>query len=381
MEFSVQWRILFFGIANLTLLTSASTAWAQDDDWLDGEDEEEETERSDDDVEDIDLEEDPDESKINGRTVEGAEGDGLYLGEEYETQQLRGEGEDDADIYRTFKEELERLDSAEEAISWQEYLDQYPKSIFRPAIEQRILELEAELYGERIEDRYRNDGGDGTSEIKLTQPVFLSNIDPRQKLHAGFELGFPAQFNLILDYEHQLKRELSVHGGLRSSVSGTYFEPGVKYAFIKSARLQMLSTANLDLLLGGNLGVRPTIGWGKRFTLKNDVLLDTMAQVGSEFIFSPTFDPRLQGGFQIAVAPTETIRFFAESSVYMKDITWNRGDAFAFNTFTFGIKFFDQKNSRDSKYEVGTATNIPYYYKYWRQHYGSIAGDINWYFE
>ncbi len=374
----MQWRILFFGIANLTLLTSASTAWAQDDDWLDG-DEEEETKRNDDEVEEIDLDEDPDEANIDGRTAE--EGDGLYLGEEYETQKIRGEGEDDADIYRDFKAELERLDPAEEAISWQEYLDQYPKSIFRPAIEQRILELEEELYNTRIEDRYRNDGGDGTAEIKLTQPIFLSNIDPRQKFHAGFELGFPAQFNLMLDYEHQLKRELSIHGGLRSSVSGTYFEPGVKYAFIKSARLQMLSTANLDLMLGGNLGIRPTVGWGKRFSLNNDVMLDAMAQIGSELIFSPVFDPRLQGGFQVAVAPTDTIRFFVESSVYMKDISWDRGDAFAFNTFTFGIKFFEKDKGTNSKYEVATATNIPYYYKYWRQHYGSITGDINWYFE
>ena len=147
----------------------------------------------------------------------------------------------------------------------------------------------------------------------------------------------------------------------------------------------MLSTANFDLLVGQGdggsfVGVRPLVGWGKRFTLKNDILLDAMAQVGSEVIVSPTFDPRLQGGFQIAVAPTDTIRFFAESSVYMKDLSWERGDAFAFNTLTFGIKFFDQKNPLDSNYEVGTAANIPYYYKYWRQHFGSIAGDFNWYF-
>ena len=81
-------------------------------------------------------------------------------------------------------------------------------------------------------------------------------------------MGFPHSSTSLLDYEHQLKRELSIHGGMRSSVSGTYFEPSVKYAFIKSARLQMLSTANLDLMLGSNLGVRPTLGWGKRFTLK-----------------------------------------------------------------------------------------------------------------
>ena len=378
----MQWRTLFFGIATLPLLTS-TTAWAQDDDWLDGEDEEE-TKREEGEADDIELDEDPDEESIDGRVTEPS--DGLDLGEEYETQAFRGEGEDDADIYREFKAELERLDPAEEAISWQEYLDKYPKSIFKPAIEQRILDLEAELYDERIEDRYRNEGGDGTAEIKLTQPIFLSNIDPRHKFKAGFELGFPGQFNILLDYEHQLKRELSIHGGISPSVSGNYGQVGVKYAFVKSARLQMLSTANFDLLVGDGdggsfMGARPTIGWGKRFTLRNDVLLDAMAQVGSEFIVSPKFDPRLQGGFQIAVAPTDTIRFFAESSVYMKDFSWERGDAFAFNTFTFGIKFFDQKNPRDSKYEVGTAANIPYYYKYWRQHYGSIAGDINWYFE
>ena len=92
-------------------------------------------------------------------------------------------------------------------------------------------------------------------------------------------------------------------------------------------------------------------------------------------------DPRLQGGFQVAVAPTDAIRFFIESSVYMKDLNWDRGDAFAFNTFTFGIKFFDQKDAQNSKFEIGSAANIPYYYKYWRQHYGSIAGDLNWYFD
>ena len=136
----MQWRTLFFGDATLPLLTS-TTRWGQDDDWLDGEDEEE-TKREEGEADDIDLDEDPDEASIDGRVTEPS--DGLDLGEEYETQALRGEGEDDADIYREFKAELERLDPAEEAISWQEYLNKYPKSIFKPAIEQRILDLEAE---------------------------------------------------------------------------------------------------------------------------------------------------------------------------------------------------------------------------------------------
>lgn len=354
-------------------------AWAQDDDWLDEDDGASKNKRSDDAEEDIDLDADPDEEKI-----ESQQGEGLNLGEEYDDVQIRGEGEDDADIYRKFKSELERLGPAEEAISWREYLEQYPKSIFRPAIEERIEKLESELYDERIEDRYRNQGGDGTAEIKLIQPISLINIDPRQKFRVAFHMGLPGYFGTVLDYEHQIKRELSVHGGLYSRFYGgqsfNNFEPGVKYAFIKSARLQMISTAQLDLVLGANVAARPMLGFAKRFELPNNMRLDTMAQLGSEIVVSPAFDPHLVGGFQIAFAPSDTVSFFLENSVDMKDFSWEDGDAFAFNSITFGLKFFDNK-PRNDKYEAGMGAVMPYYYKYWRQHYGAITGDANIYFD
>jgi len=327
----VNWRnlllhgLVFSGIITVSTF-GTSDAWAQedDDDWFESDDSED-SERSNEEEEEIDLDADPDDEKIGE-----SKGDGLDLGEEYDDVSIRGEGEDDADIYRKFKSELERLGPAEEAIEWRGYLDEYPKSIFRPAIEDRIDKLEAELYDERIEDRYRNEGGDGTSEIKLTQPLSLENIDPRTKFRAGFQMGLPSYFNLLLDYEHQLQRELSVHGGLKQSYLGWAFEPGVKYAFVKSARLQMLATANFDMVLGTNLAARPTLGWGKRFELPQNMTLDLMTQIGSEMVFSPTFDPRLQGGLQIVVAPTETVRFFLETQAYMKDFAWDDGDAFAF---------------------------------------------------
>ena len=379
----MNWRILFL---SSTLLGLTNTALAEDDDWLGDDlgesngDSKDSSKKSSGNGTNTDEEIEPDEGTLGTGT-----GTGLDLGEGYESVQIRGEGEDDADIYRKFKDSLERLDPAEESISWQEYLEEYPKSIFRPAIEQRLVELESDLYGERIVDKTKQDREDGMAEIKLTQPVFMSNIDPRQKVHVGVEIGFPSQFNILLDYEHQIKREMSVHGGVRSSISGTYFEPGVKYAFIKSARLQMLSTANLDILFGlgtpSNMGLRPTIGWGKRTVLKNDMWLDTMVQLGSELIVSPSFDPRLTGGVQVAIAPTEALRFFMESSVYMKDFAWDNGSAFAFNTLTFGIKFFDAQKGKDSPYEVSAVANLPYYYHYWRQHYGSITTDLNWYFD
>jgi hypothetical protein len=373
MELHMSWHLrnLFFVFG----LSMSLPSFAQDD-WLD--DEEDKKDKRDDSEEDkIDLDEDPDEENIE----ENNSGDKLDLGDDFDDVEIRGDGEDDADIYRKFREELDRLGPAEEAIEWQEYLMKYPNSIFRSAIEKRLEELEAELYDERIEDRYQTTVDDGQTEIKMTQPVLLHNIDPRQKLRIGFEMGLPSHFNLLLDYEHQLKRELSVHGGIRNGVTGWTFEPGVKYALIKSSRLQMLTTGNFDLILGTNIGFRPMVGWSKRFILPQDVELETMAQVGSEIILSPSIDPRLQGGFQIAVAPNHTIKFFLETMVYMKDLTWDDGDAFAFNSLTFGLKFFDQKPSKDDVFEVGLGASAPYYYKYWRQHYGAVTGDVNLYFD
>lgn len=383
MEFCVILRNKFvqFCLLGSMGLVLTQNAWAQDDDddWFDEDGDTEDSKRSDDDEDDIDLDADPDDENIGNE-----KGDGLNLGEEYDDVQIRGEGEDDADIYRNFKDQLERIGPAEEAISWQEYLEDYPNSVFRPAIEDRIEKLEMELYDERIEDKYQNQGGDGTAEIKMVQPVSLLNIDPRQKFRVAFNMGLPGYFGTVLDYEHQLMRKLSVHGGLYSQFYGgqsfNNFEPGVKYAFIKSARLQMISTVQMDLILGANVAARPVLGFAKRFELPNNMKLDTMAQVGSEIVLSPSFDPHIIGGFQVAFSPSDMVSFYLESNVDMKDISWDNGDAFAFNTVTFGLKFFDSKKGND-RYEAGMGASLPYYYKYWRQHYGAVMGDVNLYFD
>ena len=57
-------------------------------------------------------------------------------------------------------------------------------------------------------------------------------------------------------------------------------------------------------------------------------------------------------------------------------------DPFAFNTLTFGLKFFDRKGKSSSdpdNREVGLGTNVPYYYKYYRNHFGAILGDVQFY--
>ena len=78
-----------FGILPLTVLTFSTPSWAQDDDWLDEGGDDDSSERSSDEEVEINLDEDPDEESIDGRS--NSTGDGLYLGEEYETQQFREE--------------------------------------------------------------------------------------------------------------------------------------------------------------------------------------------------------------------------------------------------------------------------------------------------
>ena len=59
----------------------------------------------------------------------------------------------------------------------------------------------------------------------------------------------------------------------------------------------MISTARW-ILCWVVMAVRPMVGFAKRFELKNNMRLDTMAQLGSEVVVSPAFDPHLIGGFR-----------------------------------------------------------------------------------
>lgn len=367
-----QHLILFFVALSFSQDSFAEEGEAEDA----GEESEEETEDED------FLLLDPDEAL----DFDSNQGDGLELEDEFGENRdisIIGEGEDTAELYREFQSQIERLGEAEEAIEWQEYLEQYPNSLYRSRIEKRIEELEDSLYGERFESRYTEKVDAENAELYFAQPLFLENIDPRHKLHAGFEMGLPSHLNLLLDYEHQIKRNLSAHVGTRQRYTGYNIELGAKYAIIKSSRTQSLVTVLGDLHFNSNPffpAFRPQVAGGKSFNLPNDIKLDAMAQVGTDVILFKGVDPRLIGGFHLALIPNPTIRFFVESQVYMKDFAWENG-AFAFNTVTFGLKFFDRETEKADRYEAGVGATVPYYYHYWRQHYGAIAGDLNLYLD
>lgn len=296
----------------------------------------------------------------------------------------RREGQDDSRIYREQLEKMDGLGADEEALAWERYLKKYPNSQFRGRIEERMDDLARSLYDERLE--VSTEGGlmdAGAAELRFAQPMLLESIDPRTKLRFGFELGFPSWLNGTVDYEHQLKRNWSVHGGIRGRYTGASVEAGTRYALVKSARTNLLVTGVMDLRLNVTPVVfpalRPLVGIGKRFDLLEG--LDVQAQVGSDLSFQGGFSPRLVGGLNVQLAPAETVRVYAETSTYMKDLfTQDLNGGFRFNVVTFGLKFIWRKGKTSDRGEFAAGASVPYTSNYWAYHFGSVLGDGNIYF-
>ena len=317
---------------------------------------------------------------------EDQEGGWLGGDEEEETApEQPTDGADTPDLYRNAAKEYKQMDPEEEILLWGEYLAQYPNSFFKKQIETRIQDLEVKLYDEVDQEQRTEETG--KKELDFAQPQLLENIDPRKKLRFAFEMGLPNYINLLVDYEYPLRRELSVHGGLRKRYAGWSMEGGVKYALTKSVRTQSLITVLGDVRINTIpffVGIRPQISAGKIFQLPNDFRLDVMGQLGTELQAYNGVQAVLIGGAHISFVASETVRIYAEANLYMKDFLWD-GGAFSFNTVTFGMKFRKKPGkdqfgrSADNKFEGAVGTTVPAQYKYWRYHYGSITGDVNIY--
>ncbi|MFT4625144.1 MAG: hypothetical protein ACI8PZ_003810 [Myxococcota bacterium] len=359
-------------------------------DTVEGEEEEEEAEPSEgaegtddgrlEEDDDLDFIGDPDDEEI--QSFEDALGDDedddefdLLDGEEDASVALPGQ--DTAAAYRAAQTQFERLPADEELQSWEAYMAQYPNTLFRTAIEQRMDGLMKELYGTRIE----RGGGEIdalNAEVPISTGMMLENINPRTRIQAGFEWGLPDYINLMADYEHALGRTFSFHAGVRRRYSGWSIEPGVHWALVKSTRTQTLVTLIGDFHLNANpayAGIRPQLAIGKRFGDK----LDLQAQFGPDFEFRTPLDLRLVGGANATFRASEVVGIFVEGSLHMKNFNWDNGP-FAFNVVTFGMKFFPGKVGDDeggSNVEANFGGTVPFQYNYWQYHFGSLMGQAN----
>jgi hypothetical protein len=365
------------------------------------------------DDDDLFLDEDPEEDEddeIPPTRFEEAdapeEDDDVLEGEEDELDALMGEGEapvyidlgldvdddeedddvvlppgtDNAAIYSAQVEQLVGMHADEEGMAWEAYLQAYPYSIFRVKIEGRMAELSEAMYqgprGATAEVGVDN----ARRELNFSAGMLLEPIDPRSRLRAGFEWGYPSWINLIANYEHQLKRDLSVHGGMSNRLTGWSLEGGVRYAAIKSTRTNFILTVIGDIHL--NLapiapGLRPMLAVGKRFEFGGDVHMDVQAQIGSDLMMFPgMLSPRWLSGLNVTVAPSETVNVFMELTSVIKDMgSWHDSTgSFRFNQMAFGLRFQGKSNT-----VVGTGAAVPVSTNYWRYHYGSVMADYQHY--
>jgi len=366
-----------------------SPAYAQDDeDWLDDFEEEEEDdeafERGDEGDSEIDMDSDPEnieeEESLEGDEA-GEESDFLDEDSDIEADEIGGEGVDNAKLYRATLNRVREMGYEEELINWERYLERYPNTLFRQLINERMEALTAEAYGERIDELGGKIVDAGRAELDFNVPMHLESIDPRTRIRAGFEMGFPDFIAFNVDYEQQIARELSVHGALQGRYMGLAAIAGGKYALIKSARTKSILTGMVDLMLNdltsaaegtsSYAAIRPMIGFGQRFDVAEG--LDVQVQAGAEVelrgrvIYS--------GGFNAFMRLNDRVGAFIESSSNLKrgvEQSASNDRPFAFNVFTVGMRF-QPGSGEDTRFAVNT--NVPYANNYWGHHFGAIQGE------
>lgn len=378
----------------LGLLAVSTPALAQEDDdfdFLDLEDDEEEVEDEGEqpeageeaaeedetlDTDDLGFDAEPTPAEDDFDFTEPEEDD-----RDLDSLDLDMEGMDDAGTYKAKQRDVEGLSPEDEAIEWERYLREYPSSQFESRIEARIDKLTDQMYAGRIQTVEQVEEA-GLAEIYFAQPFTLENIDPRKKLRAGIEFGLPGYLAPVIDFEWAFLRNLSVHGGLRGRYGGTSFEPGVRWAIIKSARTNTLLTAIGDVRVNLNpayAGIRPQLAFGQRIKLGGETSIDAQIQGGTELVTAGIFSPRVVGGANVSIAPSDTVKFFFETQTYMKDIGWEGGGSFRFNVVSFGVKFLERGKGKKSRFEAGGGAIAPYSSQYWSYHSGAIGLDLNYY--
>lgn len=394
-----MWRATLLTACLLTFPTSASAQDFDFDDDIDFEDAVESAEEpppppipeGDDDFDFLDEDEE-DEALLEFTDPVDEDGEGPVdlLGDEEEAVAPARASGDSAALYRMRQAEYSRLSTDEEIAAWESYLEEFPHTPFSERIQQRVDELMDRLYDVRIR---RDDGAVDAmhQEIGFSQGALLESIDPRTRLRAGFEIGLPDWMNGFVDYEYALNRQFSMHAGIRRRYTGWSFEPGARWALVKSARTNTIVTLLGDLRVNMSpsafIGARPMLAVGKRFGDK----LDLQFQAGPDFEFRNGVDIRAVAAANITYRATETVGLFLEGSGNVKNIGGQAGAGY-FNVVTFGMRFFPSREKApkgrsnaqmpvDNNVQVDMGATVPFSTNYYSFHFGSVFGQATLYLD
>ena len=174
-------------------------------------------------------------------------------------------------------------------------------------------EVEAVLYDQLIEQREPERLDADQRELLFAQGLNLETLNPRTRAQFAFEWGLPDYMSLVGDYEHQLRRDLSVHAGFRRRYTGWNFETGVRWALIKSSRTKTLLVLMYDFHFNMNhsLWVCSRTGFGKKFEARLQVLVQTEVQKYAS--------PRLLSGINFTYHAADQVSVFGETTLR---VTW-----------------------------------------------------------
>lgn len=306
------------------------------------------------------------------------EGEAIKFDDEDEQQALqpRQKGEDTAKLYRDQEKKVANMTPDEELLSWESYVQRYPKSLFRERIDNRMEELSALLFSERVagSDRGARAQDGAKRELDFATPVKLAPVDTRTHASVGVQYGFPGYVGGNLDLEYAFMRQASAHVRAFRDFSGGAFALGPKYAILKSARTETIVTAGLDVKFNGSpffTSLRPMVGAGQRLRLLRG--LDLQLELAADFELRDDSDTRWFGGFSAELQPTEIVWIFAETSLDVKYLD-RKPDSFRFFVTSFGLKFRVFKGVDENgklRTLVGLAADAPYSKAYWGFYEGS----------
>lgn len=292
-------------------------------------------------------------------------GDDLLKDDEERSDDLLAPGTDSARIYREAQESMEKMSADEEVMAWEAYLQKYPNSIFREAVETRIDELDKSQYAGGIKRPGAPDAADADQqELNFSQPFRLSNVNPRTRAMASFDVGVPLFAQATLDFEYAFKRNISLHGGVAGRYQGWGLEVGPRFAFVKSTRLGLVGTFSADMRLNfGPIGfaVRPQLGFGK---IAGPAQI--MLTFGADVTAARRANVDLFGGLHVGVRFAPSVGMYVESDFIVSQLTRPAG-ASAFQSISVGFKFYPMNKKKApvaDPLEIGAGANLAAFSRY-----------------
>mgnify|MGYP002634815434 CR=1 FL=1 len=291
-------------------------------------------------------------------------------------------GTDTSVLFSARFEAIKSMDPEDRSAAWDTYLVEYPDTAYRSRIVDLQQQALDELYDEEIDDgRAAQVSKRG---ILLTESVLLDNMNPATRVKFGFDWGLPDWINLIADVEYALNPNLSFHGGLRKRYTGWSVEPGARWAFVKSEKLQTVASFLGDARINVNpafVALRPQLAVGTKIGDR----VDLQGQGGVELASADGFWTQTAiGGGNLSVRASKGVALYAEGSFYAKYLGW-AGGTFRFHVVGFGMKFFPRQKGTEQTsdpMEMTFGASVPWSYypvPNWEYHQGSVVGQATFY--